>query len=231
MSEEARRMRELYAARVGSSRWVGPEIECTYCGGLFRQMRNRWVCCSRVCANRANGARTRARLDWATRSSAARVRWMRRHRVGREEYRTTVGAPPRWRRPGAAVQPHPISCMDCQQEFTGKGRRLCGSCSTRRTREGKRRSKVRRRAAKRGIATADRYLASDIYERDGWRCHLCGGRLRRGAVVPHPRAATIDHLVPIAAGGTDTRTNVAAAHFECNWRRRDIGAAQLRWTA
>jgi len=48
-------------------------------------------------------------------------------------------------------------------------------------------------------------------------------------VVPHPKAPTIDHIVPLAQGGDDTRDNVQLAHFECNWRKRDAGESeQLR---
>lgn len=67
-----------------------------------------------------------------------------------------------------------------------------------------------------------------IFERDAWRCHLCGGSLRRSARVPHPQAPTIDHLVPRSVGGDDTLTNLAAAHFRCNALRQAGGVAQLR---
>jgi len=34
--------------------------------------------------------------------------------------------------------------------------------------------------------------------------------------VPHPLAPTIDHLIPLADGGSDSPANVATAHFLCN---------------
>ncbi|MBX3031925.1 MAG: HNH endonuclease [Chloroflexi bacterium] len=49
--------------------------------------------------------------------------------------------------------------------------------------------------------------------------------------MPHPKAPTVDHIVPISAGGADSLINVATAHFECNWRRSDGGNAQLRLVA
>jgi len=69
----------------------------------------------------------------------------------------------------------------------------------------------------------------EIFERDGWRCQLCRKALLRDAVVPHPLAPTIDHIVPLACGGSHEPRNVQAAHFMCNSRKRD-GAAndQLR---
>ena len=71
------------------------------------------------------------------------------------------------------------------------------------------------------------YRPVQIYERDGWRCHLCQGRIKKGVVVPHPLAPTIDHLVPISAGGADAPSNVRAAHFLCNARRGAGGDVQL----
>jgi 5-methylcytosine-specific restriction endonuclease McrA len=38
----------------------------------------------------------------------------------------------------------------------------------------------------------------------------------------------VDHLVPIAAGGSHTWDNVAVAHWDCNQSRGHTGPAQLR---
>ncbi|MFD6684172.1 HNH endonuclease, partial [Micromonospora parva] len=72
----------------------------------------------------------------------------------------------------------------------------------------------RRRAAKRGGAS-EPYTLSEIAERDRGRCKLCGGRVAMGQKVPHPKAPTIDHVVPVSEGGDDTRANVQLAHFLC----------------
>ena len=80
---------------------------------------------------------------------------------------------------------------------------------------GKKVRKRRRRATERGART-EPYARQDIFERDGWRCHICRRAVRRTAVVPDPLAPTIDHLIPIVAGGADAPWNVATAHFICN---------------
>lgn len=67
-----------------------------------------------------------------------------------------------------------------------------------------------------------------VYRRDGWVCQLCHRPVKRDAVVPHPKAPTIDHIIPLAAGGTHSYANVQLAHFLCNSRKSD-GDAQLRW--
>lgn len=73
-----------------------------------------------------------------------------------------------------------------------------------------------RRRARERSAEVERYSRYAIFERDGWRCHICRRLVRRHAVVPHPLAPTIDHILPLAAGGADSAANVATAHFLCN---------------
>lgn len=60
------------------------------------------------------------------------------------------------------------------------------------------------------------YTDREIFERDGWRCHLCKKLVRKTASRNHPDGATIDHLVPRADGGADAPSNVATAHLRCN---------------
>lgn len=58
--------------------------------------------------------------------------------------------------------------------------------------------------------------AAEVYERDGWRCGLCGGRVPKSKRYPHPKSASLDHIVPVSLGGTHTLANVQLAHWECN---------------
>lgn len=71
------------------------------------------------------------------------------------------------------------------------------------------------------------YLA----ERDGDRCHLCHKPIDLELAYPHSRSASIDHLVPVADGGSNDATNLALAHLACNIRRGRAGLVQLRWSA
>lgn len=67
---------------------------------------------------------------------------------------------------------------------------------------------------------------AQLEQRDGRRCHLCGKLTtkRRGN---HPNAPSIDHLIPLSAGGAHEWANVALAHRQCNSVRRTTGDAQL----
>lgn len=55
-----------------------------------------------------------------------------------------------------------------------------------------------------------------LFELHGWVCALCREPINRYLRKPHYMAATVEHLVPISAGGTHTWDNVAPAHYICN---------------
>ena len=65
---------------------------------------------------------------------------------------------------------------------------------------------------------------SDIAERDGYRCHLCGEKVRTGCSDESgfdPRGPSVDHLVPRSHGGPDSLNNVRLACRACNSERKD----------
>lgn len=51
-----------------------------------------------------------------------------------------------------------------------------------------------------------------VIRRDGFVCHLCGGRVERGDVH-------IDHVEPRSKGGATTLANLKVAHSRCNLRK------------
>jgi hypothetical protein len=80
---------------------------------------------------------------------------------------------------------------------------------------GKADSKDRRRARKKH-AYVERVYRRRVFERDRWTCQLCRRRVKQDAVVPHPQAPVLDHVIPLADGGTHEPANVQCAHFICN---------------
>lgn len=86
----------------------------------------------------------------------------------------------------------------------------------------------RTRRARINGAVVEKYKSEDIFERDGWRCQLCGKKINRKLKSPHLMSATIDHIVPLALGGNDTTKNVQAAHMVCNSSKRHKNIGQLR---
>jgi len=102
-------------------------------------------------------------------------------------------------------------CLDCRKDSARISRR-------------KNKSNFRRRARKHGVEyTPIKRL--DVYVRDGWKCQLCGKMCRKKWAVsklsgiPHPRCATIDHIVPMSRGGGHVMHNVQLACWECNTRK------------
>jgi HNH endonuclease len=57
---------------------------------------------------------------------------------------------------------------------------------------------------------------SAALERDDWRCYLCGRPTIKGALSGNGRCASIDHIVPIRANGTDNSDNIRCACVRCN---------------
>lgn len=55
-----------------------------------------------------------------------------------------------------------------------------------------------------------------VYDRDGWLCGLCLRPVDRRLSLPHPHAATLDHMTPRAEGGTSDPANLQTAHAICN---------------
>ena len=106
-------------------------------------------------------------------------------------------------------------CSRCAETFVRRDGQLGRYCSRRCTKSAERR---RHRARKRG-QVHEPYTLREIAERDGWRCHLCGGKVPDRPYTAHDNDATIDHLIPQSAGGDDVKSNVALAHNRCNYMR------------
>lgn len=85
----------------------------------------------------------------------------------------------------------------------------------------------RRRALIRGVPS-EPYSLDQIAARDGYRCQLCRRKVNMALIHPHRRSPTIDHIIPLAAGGDDTRVNVQLAHLGCNSAKcAQVGIVQL----
>lgn len=68
-------------------------------------------------------------------------------------------------------------------------------------------------------STIEHFTREEIFERDGWVCHLCGRPIPRELKFPDPFSASLDHVIPVAKGGEHSRENTAASHFRCNIRK------------
>ena len=204
-SRKRRRYADRRAAWQRENRWRYYDVPttCERCGAEFNARRGeQQQYCSRSCASGINER---------TRRAAAR-----RHRAMKRSERSAQGST------GQRIWTAG-ACERCGRAFLGKwADRYCSSnCATA---AGKRRHRARKRGA--FVATVSRRR---IFERDRWICQICHRPVARTKVVPHPRSPVLDHIVPLAKGGTHEPANVQCAHFLCNSLKSD-GAAndQLR---
>jgi 5-methylcytosine-specific restriction endonuclease McrA len=102
-------------------------------------------------------------------------------------------------------------CPHCGATFIAPrpGHRFCSPGCRRRHRTYNRRQLQRARAGSPVGRAA-------IFQRDGWTCRLCGAPVDRTLRSPHPLAPSLDHIVPLSAGGTHEPANVQLAHVVCN---------------
>lgn len=78
----------------------------------------------------------------------------------------------------------------------------------------------KRRARKHAVAT-ERYTIQQILDLHGTDCHICKEPIdfdapRTGRKKGYERGLQLDHVIPLAKGGTDLMENVKPAHAKCN---------------
>lgn len=112
----------------------------------------------------------------------------------------------------------PRPCKECGKQFTpeygNKRRVFCSDeCLQRRAR---RIGKAARRARLKNVRR-EPIDPIKVFERDGWKCHICKKhtpRRLRGTI--EDMAPEMDHIIPLAQGGSHTWDNVACACRKCN---------------
>lgn len=79
-------------------------------------------------------------------------------------------------------------------------------------------------ALKRGSPYGEHFDPWEVFERDGWICHLCGlpvdRSARKGRGPSSGQGPSLDHLIPCSKQGPHTRENTACAHLSCNSHKR-----------
>lgn len=62
---------------------------------------------------------------------------------------------------------------------------------------------------------------SELVERDGLECGICGEKVNMSARWPAPDSASVDHIVPVSHGGGHDLSNLQLSHWSCNHKKRD----------
>lgn len=78
------------------------------------------------------------------------------------------------------------------------------------------RSYVQRRRAMLKSLPIEKFVDTEIFDRDGWICGVCNKPVDKELKWPHPQSASLDHIKPISKGGPHIKVNVRLAHLVCN---------------
>lgn len=206
-------------------------IVCAYCAKTTTVDRKRNKHCSYECAMKAvahqklvaNAAKAGVPLEQWVEDRPYRNGRLTRHQRGQRKLDKAAK--------GTAGRTIWVdrSCKVCSNHFLTQSSATGTCCSAICTAANKRSKRVdagaRRRARKRGAYVRPvKRLA--IFKRDKYRCHICKKLTNPKKCVPHPKAPTIDHIIPLAKGGTHEPANVATSCFQCNCLKRDEGGGE-----
>jgi hypothetical protein len=204
---------------------------CTACDQQYHPTSGKQKTCSRKCALTLN---PRARRTWP----ASKLTYLNCPECGRlfigRGARKSCGdacAGARQRRRDLVrygKTPEQVDTCPGREGRKPVGRKRCDTCHDLADAEQRRRAKRQRKARQRG-ARCEPYTLAEVAKRDHYHCGLCRKRVAMSRLVPHPKAPTIDHVIPLDAGGDDVKANVQLAHFICNSVKGNRGGGeQLR---
>lgn len=127
-------------------------------------------------------------------------------------------------------------CKDCNAPFVqrkcgGRPEARCQQCriiaATALRAKFRRIQKARDRALRKS-GMADAIDPIKVFERDGWRCHICGVKTKKALRGTYePLAPEIEHIVSLAEGGSHTWGNVACSCRRCNSAKGSASFGQL----
>lgn len=203
---------------------------CQCCGVIFRRQRasDPGKFCSRRCA--VNAKRKHASPKEAKRAGKQRERDRRRAAKGLDRPGTCARCEATFVRKSEghkfcspacaqAVQIHdPRQCKACEAEFTPThgGAEYCSQACARRAERVKYGTCHRRRARYHGVPY-EPVNRLKVFERDGWRCQVCGKATpRKWQGTTRDSAPELDHRIPMAMGGAHSYENCQLACRMCN---------------
>ena len=198
---------------------------CSICGDSFIAEGKGFRCkryCSDTCARRAeNNKRNEKRMDNAPTSTCPHCEKDFKDRGGRTycSYKCYIES----KRAKKQTTICPICGKDVEQR--GNKRKYCSkACSIKAQADVYRRNTLTRRALRKTNGKVETINPEEIFERDGWRCQICGKLVSRrlyktNGTKRYANAPSIDHIIPISRGGEHIKANVQCACYLCNCRK------------
>jgi len=122
-----------------------------------------------------------------------------------------------------------LTCKSTRKEKTGHWKKYCSPiCTPKRPRsktnknspsykKAKKAWRLKRKAIERGATIAEKFHPFEIFDRDGWRCQICGTKTPKALRGTYkPNAPELDHIVPISKGGSHSKSNSQTSCRRCN---------------
>lgn len=109
----------------------------------------------------------------------------------------------------------------------GRPPEVCPTCVSETNKRHKAAHRTARKAKQRAVSV-ESVDPIRVFERDGWRCHMCGSptpKEKRGSYEDD--APELDHIVTLADGGEHSYRNTACACRSCNIRKGSRSFGQL----
>lgn len=210
--------------------------ECAVCGKAFDTFRSKTVCCSPQCSKKWHNRRQMPLTkkpcivcgkEFIAHRSAnilcgdpecAKERKRQRNLKSKEK----IG---KYKTKKDPVMVETV-CDWCGNTFAHDSRltkKYCGQECARKANNRKREKRIPK------SQRVDCISVDRLFERDSGKCYICGCDCdfaawrfsENGNKYPGDRYPTIDHVVPIAAGGLDSWDNVRLACWECNIKKSD----------
>ena len=132
-----------------------------------------------------------------------------------------------------SVAPSSRTCPICRSVFApvdaaSMQSRMCSpECVDRARRKLHAIGKQQRAARMRGVLS-ERVDPFRVFDRDGWRCRLCGVRTPKAKRGTYDNdAPELDHIIPLSKGGAHSYLNTQCACRKCNGAKSDRPLGQL----
>lgn len=229
-----------YCSTHCGDRSVRMEADCQQCGKRFQSYQSKTLkYCSRDCFNASRGKRAtyyalhvrRCKTCNAYVSSKGNARItctecsIARGSGAAYSARSCNGcgvlfSPMPYTVSGRGVtQPRPRYCSDACEESAKRIKRRANRKAYRKEARalGLDAARNHRKRARLAGVAYEAVLPRKVFERDGWRCQMCGistPSKHRGTCKPN--APELDHVIPIALGGSHTYDNVQCSCRRCN---------------
>jgi hypothetical protein len=194
-----------------------PQMTCERCGMQFRK-RSKTRDSNRFCSRMCGGTLKTPEMKQADAAAKAMRKMIRQEmrRVMREERLRAIEQERNRPKLRSWI------CSGCGKKTETYGRllRTCGECKAMKLKTANKIAKHRRRAAKKNADFVPVH-PDVIFERDRWKCCHCGCKVSKKHDPNHDRYPNLDHVIPIAKGGSHRPENLQCLCRACNLEKSD----------